>query len=83
MLRRQPTTLFVVAGLDPLKDEAAAYAGRLRANGVPVDYVEFEGAIHAFVLFAGRFAKGRQALELIGQRVRGLRRPALLKLAER
>lgn len=83
VLRRQPTTLFVVAGLDPLKDEAAAYAGRLRSNGVPVEYVEFEGAIHAFVLFAGRFAKGRQALELIGQRVRGLRRPTLLKLAER
>lgn len=69
-LNGQPPTLFVVAGLDPLKDEAALYARRLAARGVAVEYVEVEGVIHAFVLFAGAFAKGREALSLIGRRIR-------------
>jgi acetyl esterase len=74
VLRRQPPALIVVAGLDPLKDEAAAYAERLRANGVTVDFVCYDGAIHAFVLFAGVFSKGRDALARIGARIRALPR---------
>jgi acetyl esterase len=69
-LAGQPTTLFVVAGLDPLKDEAELYAERLRGQGVPVEYVVVEGVIHAFVLFAGAFQKGRDALSLISRRIR-------------
>lgn len=82
ILRRQPPTLIVVAGLDPLKDEAAAYAARLRSQGVPVDFVTLEGAIHAFVLFAGVFAKGLEALALIGARIRALPLPALRRVAD-
>lgn len=69
-LKGQPPTLIVAAGLDPLKDEAALYARRLEAQGVAVEYVEVEGVIHAFVLFAGAFARGREALSLIGKRIR-------------
>ncbi len=39
----------LVAGFDPLHEEGVAYAGRLRAAGVPVELVEFEGQVHGFV----------------------------------
>jgi acetyl esterase len=71
-LRGQPPTLFVVAGLDPLRDEAELYARRLRAQGVAVEFVQVEGVIHAFVLFAGAFQKGRDAIALIASRIREL-----------
>lgn len=38
----------VTAGFDPLLDEGKAYADKLRAAGVPVEYVCEEGLIHSF-----------------------------------
>lgn len=39
----------VTAGFDPLLDEGAAYAEKLRAAGVPVEYVCEDGLIHGFI----------------------------------
>lgn len=39
----------VTAGFDPLLDEGEAYADKLRAAGVPVEYVCEEGLIHGFI----------------------------------
>lgn len=72
VLAKAPPALIITAGLDPLVDEAAAYAERLRAAGVPVEYLCFGGTIHGFVLFAGALAKGRAAIERIGDAVRAL-----------
>lgn len=46
-----PRAMIVVAGHDPLRDEACAYADRLRAAGVDVIYRNFDTTIHGFVSF--------------------------------
>ncbi|MFN3583323.1 alpha/beta hydrolase [Phenylobacterium sp.] len=75
VLARLPPTLIVTAGLDPLRDEGAAYAARLAAAGVPVEHVCVDGTIHAFVLFAGRISKGAAVIAGIGRRIRELAGP--------
>ena len=44
-----PPAVLVVAGHDPLRDEALAYADALLAAGVPVVRAQFDGAIHGFM----------------------------------
>lgn len=48
-----PPALIITAGYDPLLDEGKAYAERLRAAGVRVDYREYADMVHGFVLFGG------------------------------
>ncbi|WP_435064786.1 alpha/beta hydrolase [Halobaculum sp. EA56] len=42
----------VTAGRDPLRDDGAAYADRLREVGVPVDHLDYEGMCHGFCSLA-------------------------------
>lgn len=44
-----PPAYVITAGFDPLKDEGKAYADNLRAAGVDVQYVNYDGMIHGFV----------------------------------
>ncbi len=44
-----PPTVAVVAGHDPLRDEAIAYAEALQRAGVPVVQRYFEGGVHGFM----------------------------------
>jgi acetyl esterase len=67
-----PPALIITAALDPLRDEAAAYAERLRRAGVQVQYECMPGTIHGFVLFAGALQSGRTAIERIGKEIRNL-----------
>ncbi|MCE1178697.1 MAG: alpha/beta hydrolase [Micrococcales bacterium] len=69
-LSGHPPTVMVVAGFDPLRDEALAYADRLDEAGIPCRRVVFDGAIHAFIdaLGFGRYpstAVARMADELM------------------
>jgi acetyl esterase len=57
-----PPALIVSAGCDPLRDEGKAYADRLAAAGVPVDYKVYEGTIHAFMSFTAAIPAGVEAL---------------------
>ena len=57
-LRGQPPALVISAGFDPLRDEAHAYAERLRAAGVEVVDREYPGQIHAFISLTKAIPQG-------------------------
>jgi acetyl esterase len=61
-----PPALILTAGFDPLRDEGAAYATRLREAGVTVDYVSFGGMIHGFVGMGRVLDSALRAVSLIG-----------------
>jgi acetyl esterase len=62
-LRGLPPALIVTGEYDPLKDEGAAYAGRLREAGVEVELVEVPGLIHHAIMAPAAIAKGRELVE--------------------
>lgn len=47
-----PPTLLLTAGLDPLRDQGRAYAGKLIAAGVPTIYREAKGNLHGLITLA-------------------------------
>jgi len=49
-LRGLPPTLLLVDEVDPLRDEGEAYAAKLRAAGVLVTTVRYDGVVHDFML---------------------------------
>jgi acetyl esterase len=63
-LSRLPPALVLTAGFDPLRDEAAEYADRLAAAGVPTSYVCFERQIHGFVPMGKVLGEARSAVAL-------------------
>ncbi|MBX3502546.1 MAG: alpha/beta hydrolase [Alphaproteobacteria bacterium] len=62
--------LIYTAGFDPLRDEAIAYANRLRAQGVKVVHRNFDSLIHGFV---GMSAVVQAAARAMDDIVAGLR----------
>lgn len=68
-LSHVPSALIVTAGLDPLRDEGAAYARHLKIAGVKVEYICVPRTIHAFVLFAGAIPKGARVIARIGHAI--------------
>lgn len=62
--------LIITAGFDPLVDEGKAYADRLQAAGVAVEYRCYEGMIHGFVTMAGALQQGEEALRYCAEKLR-------------
>jgi acetyl esterase len=61
-----PPTLLVTAGVDPLRDEALAFAAALRAAAVPVSAHHFSDMPHGFFTQT-RLARSRELLTLLGK----------------
>jgi acetyl esterase len=62
-----PPAHIVVAGIDPLRDEALAYAGALEAAGVPVRLDHYEEMLHGFLLCTRAHAGAREAIQRLGE----------------
>ena len=64
-----PATI-LTAGLDPLRDEGAAYAERLAHAGAPVDYRCYEGTVHGFMGMGKVLPHAEDALDRIAEALR-------------
>ena len=62
----------VTAGFDPLLDEGKAYADKLAAAGVPVEYVCEGGLIHGFANMTAAAHSAREATVEIGGTLRAV-----------
>lgn len=69
-----PPAIVVTAGLDPLCDEGADYARRLRAAGVPVTLRHHPDQFHGFVTIPG-YGPGISAAEILWSDLRSLTTP--------
>jgi acetyl esterase len=58
-----PPAMILTAGFDPLRDEAKAYADKLSAAGVAVDYRCYEGLVHGFFNMSAAVDVARRALD--------------------
>lgn len=64
-LKEVAPAVILRAGFDPLRDEAAAYAGRLRLAGVPVQEIFFPEMLHGFITMGAVFPQADSALDQI------------------
>lgn len=65
-----PPTLLLLAGHDPLRDEALAYGEALLAAGNAVTLVEYHGLAHGFISMAGALGAARLAQQQFAQALR-------------
>lgn len=59
-LANLPPAFISTAEFDPLRDEGAAYADKLGAAGVKVEYHRYDGVFHGFMLMAKIIPEGEQ-----------------------
>ena len=64
-----PPTIVIAAAFDPLRDEAAAYAERLRQARVPVRYHCYPDMLHGFALMTELSAASQAATEEIARQI--------------
>jgi acetyl esterase len=62
-----PPAYVVVAGVDPLRDEALAFARGLSAARVPVHVSEYDEMVHGFLLCTRELVQAREAIDAIGK----------------
>ena len=62
-----PPALIITAQCDPLRDEAAAFASRLRDAGIPVTCTCYDGMVHGFITRAPSHPQSQAAMaQIIG-----------------
>ena len=65
-----PATWILTAEFDVLRDEAEAYASKLKIAGVKTDMERWRGQIHGFVHLAGYFDEGLRAVARTGMKLK-------------
>ncbi|MBF6445358.1 alpha/beta hydrolase [Nocardia farcinica] len=73
-LRGLPPALVLTAEVDPIRDDAEAYAQRLRAEGVAVSSTRYRGVFHGFFTEVGVFAQTTAAIDEVCRFLRELPR---------
>ncbi|WP_300268833.1 alpha/beta hydrolase [Microbacterium sp.] len=73
-LSAMPPSIVITAGLDPLSDEGAEYARRLREAGASVLHRHFPDQFHGFFTIAG-YGPARSASDILWSDLRTLIRP--------
>lgn len=71
-LRGLPPALLLTGGYDPLHDEAALYASRLRDAGGQAEHLSYPGTFHGFLSFGGMLDVAGQAIGDAADRMRRL-----------
>lgn len=69
-LRGLPPATVITADVDPLRSEGAAYAQKLIAAGVKVDYRNYPGVTHEFFGMGAVLDDAKQAVSQAGQSLR-------------
>jgi acetyl esterase len=69
-LRGLPSALVLTAEVDPLRDDAEAFADHLRRDGVAVTAVRYSGVFHGFFTEVGAFAKTDAAIDDVARHLR-------------
>jgi acetyl esterase len=64
-LKGLPPTVLATAALDPLRDSGRAFAAKLLASGVPVNYYEAQGMVHGYTTFRRAIPSAQQDLDTI------------------
>jgi acetyl esterase len=67
-----PPALLIVDEADVLRDEGEAYAGRLRAAGVPITTVRYDGITHDFMML-NPLSETRATRAAVAQAIAALR----------
>ena len=65
-----PPAIVITAGFDPLIDEGEAYARRLDAAGVAVEYRSYDSLAHGFTAFTGVIRAADEACTDIAELIR-------------
>jgi acetyl esterase len=65
-----PPAYILTAGFDPLRDEAIAYAAKLKQAGVTVTHVDYPTMIHGFLTMQSWIPLATQAIAAAGQAVK-------------
>jgi acetyl esterase len=66
-----PATVVTVAGFDPLRDEAVAYAKRLRDCGVPIRLLREGGLVHGYLSMTQISPAARDAVDRVAAAISG------------